>query len=97
MRTPKTEHHLQFATRVRATLILTGALAAVLAAPGRKSSKCYPDCIAGYEPVPNACTCRPVADAAADGKSSDETDGSPLLDAAVRQPCCHHAGPAGAD
>lgn len=65
-----------------ATLIALGALAAVLAAPGCKSSKCYPDCVAGYEPVPNACTCRPVADAATDGASSDATDESTVLDAA---------------
>src|SRR5256885_3397019 len=24
---------------------------------------CLPDCVPGYEPVPNACTCRPVDDA----------------------------------
>jgi hypothetical protein len=65
-----------------AILIALAALAAVLAAPGCKSSKCFPDCVAGYEPVPNACTCRPVADAATDGASSDATDGSTVLDAA---------------
>jgi hypothetical protein len=82
IRTLQTEHPLQAVSGVRATFIAFGALAAVLAAPGCNSSKCYPDCIAGYEPVPNACTCRPVADAATDGASSDATDGSAVLDAA---------------
>jgi len=30
---------------------------------GCSSSRCAVDCAPGYEPVPNACTCRPVSDA----------------------------------
>ena len=56
---------------MRATLVATGALAVVLAAPGCKSSICYPECAAGYAPVPNTCGCRPVADGAT------SADGSP--------------------
>jgi hypothetical protein len=60
---------------LQATLVATGALAAVLAAPGCKSSTCYPQCASGYEPAPTICGCRPVADAAtlADG-SRDAAD-----------------------
>ena len=43
--------------------ILGLALLAALAAAC--SSRCYPDCIYGYEPVPGECTCRPIPDSGA--------------------------------
>jgi hypothetical protein len=57
---------------VRATLIAIGALAAALVAAGCTSTKCYPDCAAGYEPVPDACACRPIADAATSGDGGQD-------------------------
>ena len=82
MRVLTAEHYLQPAIAVRATLITIGVLVTVLAGAGCKSSKCFPDCVAGYEPVPNACTCRPIADAGADGNLSDVADGSTSSDGA---------------
>lgn len=60
---------------IRPTLIALG-LMAVFAGDGCSSSTCHPECASGYEPVPNACTCRPVADAAIDGTASDGVDDS---------------------
>jgi len=69
---------------VRATATAIAALSGVLAAPGCGSSTCYPDCAAGYEPVPNACACRPVSDAAT------PADGSPdAADPATRKRVFH--------
>ena len=82
MRMLQTEQTLQHAMRMRATFFAIGALLTVLAGAGCKSSKCFPDCVAGYEPVPNACTCRPVADAATDGTSSDVAGDSNSADGA---------------
>jgi hypothetical protein len=39
------------------------AVVSLLLASSCSTSKCLPDCIPGYEPVPNACSCRPVQDA----------------------------------
>jgi hypothetical protein len=69
------EHLLHSATGVRAGLIAIGAIFAVLAGASCKSSKCSVDCAAGYEPVLNACACRPVADAGTD-RGSVGSDGS---------------------
>ena len=69
---------------MRATATAIAALSGVLAAPGCGSSTCYPDCAAGYEPVPNACACRPVSDAAS------PADGSPdAADPATRKRVFH--------
>ena len=73
MRILVAEHHLQPAIGVRATLIAIGVLVFGLVAAGCTSSKCFPDCVAGYEPVPDACTCRPIADAAVDAGSDART------------------------
>jgi hypothetical protein len=73
---------LALAGGMRPTLIAIASLIATFAAVSCKSSKCYPDCIPGYEPVPNACTCRPAADAATDGNHSDRADDSTTRDSA---------------
>ena len=39
------------------------------------TSKCYPDCVQGYEPIPNGCGCRPVQDAGGLDTPADQTDG----------------------
>jgi hypothetical protein len=36
------------------------ALLALIA--GCSSTRCYPDCIYGYEPIPGECSCRPIPD-----------------------------------
>jgi hypothetical protein len=59
---------------------MIGAVLAVLAIASCKSSKCSVDCAPGYEPVPNACACRLVADAGADLNGSDASDGSSAAD-----------------
>jgi len=56
---------------VRATLVAIGSLITALAGAGCTSRTCSPECIAGYEPAPNACACRPIGDAATDGTAVD--------------------------
>ena len=73
---------MQTGTDVRALGILGGALFAALVTSACSSTKCYPDCIPGYEPVPNGCSCRPVADSGTDLVASDAADGPSSTDGA---------------
>lgn len=35
---------------------------------------CFPECVPGYEPVPNACICRPIKDAGGSDAPSDQAE-----------------------
>lgn len=85
MRTSRTEQPRR-AAATRPTLIAVGSLVAALAAVSCQSRQCYPDCIEGYEPVPNACTCRPIADAAIEGDPSERPDDATSPDGAGGAP-----------
>lgn len=39
------------------------------------TSKCYPNCAQGYEPIPNGCGCRPAQDAGRFDAPVDQTEG----------------------
>ena len=75
MRLPTIDHLVHHTIPLRAALIAVCALIAVVAGGGCQTSRCFPDCVEGYEPVPDACGCRLVADAASD-RDFDAADAS---------------------
>jgi len=50
---------------------VAGSMLAVFALAGCKSNRCSVDCAAGYEQVPNTCSCHPIADAGTDRSGHD--------------------------
>jgi hypothetical protein len=70
----RTEYLLQPATGMRAGFMAIGVALAALAGAG--CTKCNVDCIPGYEPTSDGCSCHPVPDAGADRNRFDASDGS---------------------